>query len=147
MNVEPETIPFPPTAAEIEAACAGKPHPMAIMGIALFNQKEFWKAHEALEEAWKLEPGPVRHLYRGILQVGVAYFHIQHNNYTGGMKMHARSHRWLDPFPDFCRGIHIAQLRVDFECVITEAKRLGPDQLERFDPALFKPILYTPPAT
>lgn len=118
---------------------------MAVMGIALFNQKQFWKAHEALEEAWKLETGAVRHLYRGILQVGVAYFHIQKNNYVGGIKMYQRSQHWLNPFPAYCRGIHLAQLRADFETVIAEVQRLGPDHLDRFNPALFKPIIYTPP--
>jgi predicted metal-dependent hydrolase len=129
------------------ADCVGKPHPMALMGIALFNQQQFWKAHEALEEAWKLEPGNIRHLYRGILQIGVAYFHIQRNNYTGGIKMYQRSQRWLNPFPAYCRGIHLAQLRADCDAVIAEVQRLGPGHLELFETALFKPILYTPPAS
>lgn len=117
---------------------------MALMGMALFNQKAFWKAHEALEEAWKLEPGPVRHLYRGILQVGVTYFHLERGNYAGGMKMYVRSQRWLAPFPDICRGIDVARLRADLQRVVAEAKRLGPERLELFDQTLFKPIHYTP---
>jgi len=137
--------PFPPTPEDIHLACMGKPHPMAVMGIALFNQRKYWHAHEALEEAWKIEPGPIRHLYRGILQIGVAYLHIGNNNYVGGIKMYKRSQRWIQPFPGRCRGIDVAQLRADCDSVIVETRRLGPDGLDRFNPVLFKPIRYTPP--
>ena len=136
---------FPPTPEEIALASIGKPHPMAMMGIALFNQRKFWHAHEALEEAWKIEPGPIRHLYRGILQIGVAYLHIDNNNYVGGIKMYERSQRWIQPFPASCRGIDVAQLRADSDSVIAEARRLGPDQLDKFNPILFKPIIYSHP--
>ena len=37
-------------------------------GIRLFNAGQYWRAHEALEAAWREEPGAVRDLYRGILQ-------------------------------------------------------------------------------
>lgn len=116
---------------------------MAILGIALFNQRQYWKAHEALEEAWKAESGPVRYLYRGILQVGTVYLHIQRDNYVGALKMYSRCQRWLDPFPDHCRGINIAQLRTDLETVITEARYIGPNQLSSFNLALFRPIVIT----
>jgi hypothetical protein len=141
MTTRPSEDPaFPPPPEEIARACHGKLHPMAVMGIALFNEGKFWHAHEALEEAWKCEPGAVRHLYRGILQIGVAYFHLQRGNYVGGLKMYQRAQRWLDPFPATCRGIQLAQLRADCEAVIAAAQHLGPDHLAQLDPALFKPI-------
>ncbi len=67
--------------------CAEKLHPRAIEGLRLFNAGEYFEAHEALELAWRQERGPIRELYRGILQVGVAYYHILHNNYRGACKM------------------------------------------------------------
>jgi predicted metal-dependent hydrolase len=120
--------------------CVGRLHPMAELGFVLFNKGEYWKAHEALEEAWKSEPGEIRHLYRGILQVGVAYLHVTRRNYAGAMKLYRRSQRWLSPFPDRCRGIEVGQLKADFEAVIAEVRRLGPDHLDAFDPGLLKPI-------
>jgi len=137
-----------PTPEECRQACNGKLHPMAVLGLSLFNQRQYWKAHEALEEAWKLETGPVRHLYRGILQVGVAYYHLQQGNYAGAMKLHARCQRWLDLFSDegcglVCRGILVAQVRADLETAISEARRLGPERLQELDPALFRPIRFT----
>jgi predicted metal-dependent hydrolase len=122
--------------------CNGKIHPMAVKGLELFNVGQYWKAHEALEQAWLEEPGEVRHLYRGILQVGVTYLHVERRNYYGALKVYHRSRRWLAPFPDVCRGINIGVLKQDVEDVIAEVRRLGPDQLDKFDRSLLKPVYY-----
>ena len=120
--------------------CDGPLHPMAEKGIALFNSRRYWKAHEALEIAWLEEKGEIRHLYRGILQVGVAYLHVQQRNYLGALKMYKRSQHWLAPFPDRCRGIDVRQLKAELEAVIREVKRLGPSRLDEFDDSLLKPV-------
>jgi predicted metal-dependent hydrolase len=122
--------------------CVGAIHPKAAEGLILFNNKQYWKAHEALEAAWRAEAGEIRHLYRGILQVGVAYFHIQRQNYRGAMKLYSRSHRWLDPFPDICRGIHVGQVKEDLENAIAQLRLLGPDRIQEFDSRLLKPVIF-----
>ncbi len=122
--------------------CEGPLHPMAVRGLELFNAHRYWLAHEALEEAWKEEPGQIRHLYRAILQVGVAYLHVERRNYVGAMKLYHRSHRWLDPFPEHCRGVDLARLRLDLERVIAEVRRLGPQRMEEFNLSLLKPVVW-----
>ncbi len=117
---------------------------MARKGIELFDAKRYWHAHEALEEAWLSEAGPIRHLYRGILQAGVVYLHIERENYRGAMKVYYRCRRWLDPFPPHCRGLDIGRLRADLERAIDEVQRLGPNRLQRFDRSLFKRIRSAP---
>jgi uncharacterized protein len=134
------------SASSIETACKGQLHPMALEGINLFNRKEYWHAHEALEKAWLEEPGLLRDLYRGILQIGVVYLHIQRANYRGAMKVYHRSRRWLDPFPNTCLGIYLEELRADLEVVMAEARRLGPESLERFNQSLLKEIRFTLPS-
>ena len=128
--------------------CEGYLHPMAIHGLELFNAGLYWEAHEALEKAWREETSEIRDLYQGVLQVGVAYLHIQRCNYRGALKMYSRSKRWLEPFPETCRGIDLAQLRLDLETAIAEVRRLGPQRIDEFDPAHFKPILWvnSPPS-
>jgi hypothetical protein len=116
--------------------CDGLLHRMAAHGLELFNARQYWLAHEALEKAWLEEPGEIRHLYRAILQVGVAYLHVERGNYAGVMKVYQRSRRWLDPFPDRCRGIDLAHLRLDYETVIAEVRRLGPERLREMDVSL-----------
>ncbi len=123
--------------------CIGSLHPQAIIGLKLFNAQEYFEAHEALETAWREEPGPVRELYRGILQVAVAYLHIQRGNYIGARKMFRRCRPWLDLFPNECRGINLGQLKHDYLAVESHLVRLGPNALHNFDLDQLKPIIYT----
>ena len=123
--------------------CAGAIPPAAIKGMRLFNEGEYWLAHEALEEAWKEESGAVRELYRAILQTAVVYLHVTRNNYNGAIKVYGRVQKWIQPWPEVCRGIEIGQLRRDLDTVIEEVKRLGPDRLTEFDRSLFKPVQWT----
>ncbi|MDH5506150.1 MAG: DUF309 domain-containing protein [Anaerolineae bacterium] len=125
---------------EIAKACRGALPAAAEKGVELFNAGEYWLAHEALEAAWLAEPGPARHLYKGILQAGVAYLHVQRGNFIGLVKMYERSRVWLAPWPPICRTLDIGQLRQDIAAVVAAAGRLGPARLAEFDPALLKPL-------
>ena len=125
----------------LTADCKGKPSTLALKGIELFNRQEFFEAHEELEHAWNEEPGPARELYRGILQVAVAYLQVTRQNYNGALKMFLRMRQWLDPLPDKCRGVDVAQLRADALAARAELERLGPERIGEFDQSLFKPVV------
>src|ERR1044071_2058507 len=109
----------------IDDLCNAPLHPRAADGIRLFNAGEYFEAHEALENAWNAEPGKVRDLYRGILQIAVVYLHITRENYDGAVKVYARSQRWLKDWSDICRGIRVEELRQNAATVINEVERLG----------------------
>lgn len=120
--------------------CDGPMHPRARQGILLFNQRNYFAAHEELEIAWRDESGRIRQLYQGILEAGVAYLHLERMNLAGAHKVFTRSMRWLREWPDMCRGMDIGQLRRDLEAIFAEASRLGPDRLHEIDRSFFKPI-------
>jgi len=122
--------------------CSNPLPPAALHGLALFNAGEYFEAHEALESAWRDEPGPQRELYQGILQVAVTYLHIQRGNYAGALKVSARCLPKLAAWPDHCRGVPVAQLRRDLLSVLDALKRLGPEGIANFDQGLFKTIQY-----
>ncbi|NPV56193.1 MAG: DUF309 domain-containing protein [Anaerolineae bacterium] len=132
------------TPDEILAACQGKLHPQAVIGIDLMNRGAYFEAHEALEAAWKEETGAFRDVYRGILQAAVSYLHIRRNNYRGARKMLARCQEWLAPFPATCRGIDLGKLRSDIRTVEARVIRLGAEGLVNFDPDLLKPLTIDP---
>lgn len=113
--------------------------PDAVKGLEYFNTGRYFEAHEELENAWRREKGPIRDLYRGILQVGVGYYHVQRGNYTGALKMFRRCRQWLDPLPDECCGVNIACLRRDFMQIEAELRRDFPIQPSAFE---FRPVLY-----
>lgn len=121
-------------------ACNGELHPKAIEGIYLFNRKKFFEAHEELEIAWNEEKSEMRDLYRGILQIAVAYLHIARGNYEGAIKVYKRSQRWLRGWNDICRGMNLKQFQADAKNVMNEVEKLGKERIQEFDVALFKPI-------
>jgi predicted metal-dependent hydrolase len=120
--------------------CNAPLHPQALEGLHLFNAGKYFEAHEALEDAWNAEKGPVRELYRGILQIAVVYLHVTRRNYNGAIKVYGRSQRWIKDWPDTCRGIYVGELRRNAEMVITEVQRLGMERISRFDLSLLKPV-------
>ena len=126
--------------AAILTACTQPLSEKAKQGITLFNAGEYYEAHHGLEDAWRDDAGPTRELYRGILQVAVAYLQIERGNYRGAVKMFLRVRQWLDPLPDVCHGVNIAQLRTDSQAAQAHLTELGPDQIAQFDQSYFKPI-------
>jgi uncharacterized protein len=123
--------------------CRGPLHPDAVTGLRLFNEGHYYDAHEAFETAWRAEPGLIRELYRGILQVGAGYYKIQRGNYNGGLLFFASCRKWLGLFPDTCRGVNVGKLCQDFQRVEAELIRLGPDQVGNFNQDLLQPVEYS----
>jgi hypothetical protein len=122
--------------------CSEQLHARARAGIRLFNQGRYFEAHEELEAAWRDEKGKIRELYQGMLEAGVTYLHLQRGNLAGAEKVYGRSIRWLRPWPEVCRGVHIGQLRRDLEAAVTEATRLGADGLRPLTRGSFKPVVW-----
>ena len=125
---------------QLRTDCRGEPSALALKGIALFNRQEYFEAHEELELAWGEETGPVRELYRGVLQVALAYLQIQRQNYKGALKMFLRLRQWLDPLPDECLGVNVARLRTEALAARAELESLGPERMGDFDMSLLKPV-------
>ena len=49
----------------------------------LFNNHEWYEAHDAFEEIWNSVDGDVRQVIQGILQVSVSQFHLSKGNLNG----------------------------------------------------------------
>ena len=115
----------------------------AIQGLELFNQGEYFEAHELLEVAWKADPTPGRELYRAILQIGIAYLQIERRNYNSAIKMFLRVRQWISPIPEICRGVDVADLRMNAQLVYDALVALGPGGIAQFDKRLFRPIKFS----
>jgi hypothetical protein len=128
------------------STCDSPLPPLALEAIRLFNAGEYHAQHELLEDVCRAEPDPVRDVYQGVLQVGLAYYHIVEGNRRGALKMFKRAERWLAPLPTFCQGINIAQLREDAAKARDAVLRLKDGELDQFDRALLQPVkLVAPP--
>ncbi len=130
-------------ADRLAAQCQAAPPPLVIQGLHEFNAGQYFECHETLEHAWMAETGPVRDLYRAVLQVAVAYYQITRGNYAGARKMFLRLIQWFAPLPDRCQGIDVAQLRADAAAVRAHLEALGPSRIHEFDRALLRPVRFT----
>ena len=126
----------------VAEACAAPLSESALQGIRLFNQAEYFEAHEVLEEAWNDDDSAARELYRAILQVAVAYLQIERRNYRGAVKMFLRVRQWLEPIPDACRGVDVAHLRAAAFSAEAELLRLGEGRIAEFPRSLFLPVRF-----
>ena len=90
--------------------CAESPPALLLDGIAQFNRGEFFEQHETLEDLWRSEPRGVRELYQGILQIGVAMYHIKRRNHHGTIYMLTRGSNYLRPFTPTCQSVDVAHL-------------------------------------
>ena len=114
-------------------ACLQPPPAGLLAGIGEFNRGEFFECHETLEELWLAEPRPVRRLYQGVLQIGVAFYHLRAGRYRAVVFLLKRSSGYLQPFSPACMGIDVSHLLNGAARCLAQVKRLGPSGLEQFD--------------
>lgn len=120
--------------------CRGPLPDKVLEGIRLFNAREFFEQHEALEEAWLAEPAPVRDLYRGILQIGVGFYHLERKNFRGARNLLTYGMDRLAPFKPACRGVDVRGLRAAALRCRDELERLGRDRIGEFDAGLIPKV-------
>ncbi len=97
----------------VARACDGSLSALASQGVELLNSGDYFQAHELLEAAFMQAEELEGYLYRSLLQIAVAYLHVQRGNYSGAVKMMLRLQQWLVPLPDHCRGVDVARLKQD----------------------------------
>lgn len=132
----------PPTRdADLIARCSDPPPPELLHGIEQFNQREYFECHETLEALWNHEPGTIRVLAKGILQVGVGCYHLLRGNHRGALLKLASGADYLEPFAPRCRRVEVAQLIADARRLHAEVVALGPERLGEIDRSLL-PIIH-----
>jgi predicted metal-dependent hydrolase len=117
----------------VQPECHETPPPGLRKGIEQFNRSEFYACHDTLEELWMAEAGSIRYLYQGILQIGVAFYHLQRQRYRPVLTLLERGSDYLQPFAPKCMGVHLDLLLEAAARCLVEVTRLGPDGLNEFD--------------
>ena len=124
------------------SACNEPPPALLQAAIAQFNASEYFECHETLETLWRDESRPVRRLYQGILQVGVALYHLERHNYRGTLNLLRSAQHNLAPFPPRCQGVDVAALLASAQVIEAAVLALGPDRLAEFDRTLIPTLHY-----
>lgn len=141
----PRNTHMPPSPAERPASRCGEPPSSELLrAVEQFNAREYFECHETLELIWRDEPGPIRVLYKGILQVGVGCYHLLRGNYRGTVLKLSAGAAYLDPYAPRCMGIDIATLIADARRLLGVVEALGPQRLGEVDLTLLPRVHLLP---
>ena len=110
-------------------------------GWRLFNERQFWHAHEAWEKVWKRRPEESRIFFQGIIQLAAAYhLLVVKKRYGGMMRNFEKAEEKLKLFPDQFLGVDVNRLIRAIEAARREAQRVGVRHLDQFDPTLIPTV-------
>jgi hypothetical protein len=117
-----------------------RPSDLFLQGVALFNAGKFYKQHDVFERHWMEDSRPIRDLYQGVLQIGVALHHVETGNYRGAVKMLRRGLPRLRSLPPVCQTLDVATLRRAARAIHDELVALGPERIGEFDLARLRAV-------
>jgi len=110
--------------------CDDRPTAQMLHAFEQFNRGEYWHQHETLEEIWRAETDEtIRNFYKGILQVGVGFYHLTRRNYNGAVKVLARGINYLTPYAPRCIGVDVRRLIDEATRVLEQVRALGPERI------------------
>ena len=68
-------------------------------GVAHFNARRFWEAHESWEAIWLEADADVEQFLQGLIQLTAAYHHLQRGTFRGGVRLVDAALRRLSAYP------------------------------------------------
>ncbi|MCC5876538.1 MAG: DUF309 domain-containing protein [Candidatus Sumerlaeia bacterium] len=74
----------------------------------LFNARDFFEAHEVLEDVWVMEVPPLRNYYKGLIQSAVALCHWERGNHEPARRLWVLARGYLAPYPAHIEGFDLA---------------------------------------
>jgi predicted metal-dependent hydrolase len=81
-------------------------------GLAAFNSRQFYEAHEHWEEVWLETPNPEKAFLQGLIQIAAAFHHHSRANRKGTQNLLAAGLAKIELFPSVHREINVEGLRV-----------------------------------
>ena len=78
-------------------------------GIALFNEHEFFEAHEVWEDIWHEAYGLKYEFYQGMIQCAVALEHYLRSNPRGVVSLYDSYRRHFKGVPDVFMGLNVKE--------------------------------------
>ena len=79
-------------------------------GVALFNDRRFWHAHEAWEEIWLTAESDTRVFLQGLIQLSAAYHHLERGTLRGAVRLFDAALERLGAAGDSPCGVDLTSL-------------------------------------
>jgi hypothetical protein len=89
--------------------------------VARFDRREFWLAHEELEELWQQDR---RDLFKGLIQLAAAFVHVERSNWSGARRLFETALGYLDGYPSPSEGFDLDQIRARARSALRQVERL-----------------------
>ncbi len=89
-------------------------------GIKLFNDGNYFEAHDYFEEMWANDRTGKNEFYQGLVQISVGLFHLISKNYNGALSQLSKGVDKLKNFPNSYESINMLQFRHDINFLIKE---------------------------
>ncbi len=120
--------------------------PRYVAGVKLFNECEYFEAHEVWEDLWTEYQGPSRKFYQGLIQVAVCLHHFGNGNTRGAKKLYHSSRKYLSEYLPQHEGLDVQALLANM-AVCCEALLASDEQFPELeiDPELIPEIHLDPP--
>lgn len=104
------------------------------LGCDEFNAARFFECHERFEEIWQLESGPVRDLYKGLIQIAAAFVHLQRGKFTGAERLLRTALGYLARYrPDGAMGFDVDTICLAAEDAYARVLSAGPEGVASVD--------------
>ena len=94
--------------------------PQYLEGLRLFNEEEFFEAHDVWEELWSESLGDEKRFLQGLIQASVSLFHFGNDNFGGARKLYDSCRAKLDPYRPSFMGLDLAQFLTDYQLCFQE---------------------------
>jgi len=95
--------------------------------ITQFNQQEFYTCHDTLEALWTEAIEPDRSFYQGILQIAVACYHLNNQNWRGGMILLGEGSKKLKTYQPSYHDLDITHLYTQSLDLLQKLHQLEPE--------------------
>jgi predicted metal-dependent hydrolase len=95
-------------------------------GVALFNEGEYWEAHEAWEELWLEAKPPLRLFVQGLIQLAAAWHHVRRGNHRGAERLFRSGLEKLAPYRPVYAGIDVSDAAARADEMLVGGIAVGP---------------------
>jgi hypothetical protein len=92
-----------------------RPDPRWIRGVDLFNDEEFFEAHEVVEDLWNETDGPEKEFLKGFIQAAVSLEHHRRGNVPGYRSVGSTAAGYLRRAAPDAGGLDVTGLLRDLE--------------------------------
>lgn len=101
-------------------------------GALLFNHRLFFEVHEVLEAQWVKETGDERRFLQGLIQVAVAFYHLENRNLRGARSLLQEGLAKLSLYRPAFLGVALCEFVAALEACQGFLAGLAPEELPSF---------------